>query len=346
MRHHPIRTLPSLALTSLALTFAAAACRQPPYADKPARVDSGGPADAPPADDPAPDLRDSADSGAPPGDPMAGVLLYHCIQIELSDWGHAVDRCRVELGFIREDDPFHQPPPDPVEPLSEVPYGDCELETLPASTPGAAQDGPSTGLDAGPALTLRQGARTVELRRYPGRNGGWLYAMEGCDLSTFPFGAVMDLEVPGTGLDPVPAFTSPAAVWFSGLNGRTEPALGPGEHPTCAPGDDLRHAWTLDDPAGAPMGVSAELGLTRGDGLRERLRCPLEPGDSAVTFPADGLLALTGPDEDPAATTPQLLHRRSVDSPPTPLPWGGEAAPRSLWALRGELRLPEGAPAP
>jgi hypothetical protein len=40
VRHHPILALTSLALTSLALTFAAA-CRPPPYADKPAAADSG-----------------------------------------------------------------------------------------------------------------------------------------------------------------------------------------------------------------------------------------------------------------------------------------------------------------
>jgi hypothetical protein len=319
------------------------ACRLPPYAEKPgaAAADSaaGPAAPAAVADSAAP-----ADTGAPAADPMAGVLLYHCIQIELSDWGRQLDRCRVELGFIREDDPFHQAPPDPIEPLSEVPYGDCALETLPAASPAPAQDGPSTGLDAGPALTLRQGDRVVELRRYPGRNGGWLYAMEGCDLSTFPFGAVMDLEVPGTGLDPVPAFTSPGAVWFSGRTAPAAPALAEGELPECPIGEDLHHAWVLDDPARAPMGVSAQVEVARADGLRERLRCPLEPADAEVTFPADGLLALTSPEADPTVA-PQLSHRRSVDSPPTPLPWGGEAAPRSLWSLRGALTLPEGSPA-
>lgn len=332
-------------LPRVAALLSLAACVSPKYASLPAS-ETGTLAAAAPVDEGAAS-EDTAD--------LSALVFYDCIEAGFSHWGTELERCRVEVGFVRADDPSHahddhdededededEPEPEPER------HGECTLERRsegsgPGEEPGP--EGPSTGIDAGPTLVLRSADREVVLQRFTAPAGGVLYHLPDCDLDRFPFGEVMDLVVEGSELSGMPDFVVEEAVWFPGRSPLTAPVLAPDTPAHSAESSTaLTVAWTVEDPLETRMGVSIQVESEPSTGPREELRCPITPESEAVAFPASGLAALTGHDEDPAARV-RLTHRRAVDSPARTLPWGREMAPRALWSLWGELHL-DGAPA-
>lgn len=334
-----------LSLPRVAALLSLAACVSPKYATLPDGDTGPLAADAP------------VDGGAASDDTaeLSQLVFYDCIEARFSHWGAELERCRVEVGFVRADDPSHahdedehdEDEDDEAEEPDPERHGECTLERRsesegPGEEPGP--EGPSTGVDAGPTLILRSADREVVLQRFTAPAGGVLYHLPDCDLDRFPFGEVMDLVVEGSELSAMPAFVVEEAVWFPGRSPLTAPVLAPDTpaHATDSSAD-LDVAWTVEDPLETRMGVSIQVESEPSSGPREELRCPTTPESEAVSFPASGLAALTGHDDDPAARV-RLTHRRAVDSPARTLPWGRELAPRALWSLWGELHL-DGEPA-
>lgn len=294
---------------------------------------------------------DHVDGGAPPeldepGVDLSDLVYFDCIQVEFRRWGEELDRCRVEIGFVSGEDESHgDPPRGDDEEREEVRIGECTVEyEEPADDggggPGPGPEGPSTGIDVGPTLTLRGDDGTLALVRYNPEEGGVLYQLQGCDEESFPFGAVMDLEVPGSEATGMPAFVVEDAVWFPGRSGLLAPEIAAeadGRH-SCPAGADLEVSWLDDDPAGADLGSWMNLTVETSDGGREQLRCDIAPDDTGLTVPSEALDALTGLDEDPDARH-DLRLGRTLEGPDTALPWGTTMRSRVSWELSGELAL-------
>lgn len=276
------------------------------------------------------------------------LVYFDCIQVEFHRWGEELDRCRLEMGFVAADDPSHGEPPreDDGEERDEVRIGECTIEYERPDgdgeprDPGPGPEGPSTGVDVGPTLTLRDGDTVVELARFNPSEGGVLYRLEGCDEDRFPFGAVMDIEVSGSDASGLGGFVVPDAVWFPGRNALLAPVVPDAEDGmhSCAAGEPLDVEWTGDDPAGADVGTSMNVSVQTSDGGRESLRCPIAPEDTGVTVPAEAMDALTGLDDDPDARHDVRLGR-TLEGPETTLPWGATMQSRVNWELGGDLSL-------
>ena len=285
------------------------------------------------------------DVDVPTADP-GNLVYFDCIQVEFRRWGNEFDRCRLEMGFVDADDPSHgEPPRDDEGERDEVRIGECtiEYESRGDGGPGdhgPGPEGPSTGVDVGATLTLRDGDHVVELTRYNPAEGGVLYRLDGCGADNFPFGAVMDLEVPGSDATGIRGFTVSDAVWFPGRNALlapTVPAEQDGMH-ACEAGEPLDVEWAADDPEGSNVGSRMNVSVETSEGDRESLRCPIDPADTGVTVPAEAMDTLTGLDDDPAARHDVRLGR-TLEGPDTTLPWGPTMRSRVNWEMGGDLSL-------
>jgi hypothetical protein len=272
---------------------------------------------------------------------LDGFGWYDCIQVEFQGWAGELDRCRIELGVVADDDESHGEDHDDSADRTEVEYGECRVEWTLAGEPESAGDrgpaGPATGVDLGVTVSLVSATTTVTLHRYNPEEGGFLYRLDDCTEAAFPFGEVMDVVVTGT--EAVPGFTLEDALWFPGRGELAAPVTAD-EAFVCATDQDLDVTWVADDPVGVDVGQSMTLDNSFVDGRSERLSCPVMPSESAVVLPTDGLAALTTPADDPDVQT-MLNLRRTLQSPEIPLPWGTMMQSRVVWELRAEVTLDE-----
>ena len=276
---------------------------------------------APPAEAPMPEWE------------LEDVELFNCMQFEEWRWG-AESSCKVILAFNSTPSPPPEPPTDNGSDLPPPPQeGECQfIDEAPEQGPPQSPS-PVNGVDAGPVLYLESDTLSLELIRQDHGEYGIVYALPDCSESTFPFGELMDLVVPGSDLeDGIPAFTLEAVIAF---DVRPDFSITPNEDNilTHDIDTDFPLIWSIDESAPA-LQSSSDVGrrFEVSDGGYPKIECT--PTESGIDVDENTLQQLYS-----YTVEPEVRFHRSYRGPERTLPWGVRAQTSTQYHLRGTLLL-------
>lgn len=143
----------------------------------------------------------------------AGVKLTVDGSFHTSSWGSAVPNCRLDISFVRiEDDADAQVGTDgTVTTLAEEP-GTCAITHYdPGEAIEAKEWDPPGYLEAGSEIALSDEFGRIVLPRVDNADGTFVYSLADCTEETYPFGRLLDLELP-SGVGSISASTLPNSV--------------------------------------------------------------------------------------------------------------------------------------
>lgn len=265
------------------------------------------------------DLGLYVDTGSPEDSAVPGFTpleVAFLVVYQRGDWLDHVTRCQVEVAFL--DAGLHDGvglgsvgqaitlPEDP---------GTCaftDFSEVPASQGLWSVRG---NRQAGESVTLSDASRHLDLLQTRDEHGRIYYALADCDEASFPFGAVLDLDVPGDdGPRGVPAFSAEECCAVGPdvtLGALPDPQDDRGwlQHPQA---EDLTLTWTrggdLPTIDGTPVEATPYLMLRNfhpGEPLPFQALACAPAADGSVTAPAADLAQLD-PGEDLATGDPYV----------------------------------------
>ena len=268
-------------------------------------------------------------------------------------WGSGESCCDLEVAFleVEEDDGYADGDGAVIE-IPEDP-GDCAISRFDRDEDQAQGNMHVQGsLEAGEAVYLSAGERTLELIPDPSGDERVVYRIPDCPAEGHPVGVALDLLVPGGAQgDPVPGFA-------------LEDNLGVGpEVALITPDPDGIDSDCLDVPTDGDLELAwehlGEIPWLSASGLQretvvfirnqeqdlflfEAMACRPD-GEGVLTIPASALSELTAPPEgDPDLYYTSLQIDVNYSSEHIPMPFGGISGVRSGVSLTGVIQLAAG----
>jgi hypothetical protein len=114
------------------------------------------------------------------------------------NWGSTAPSCKLSISFVREeDDATAQTGVSGTVIATADEPGTCALTVFdPDEVIEAMEWDPPGYLDAGAEVYLEDEAGTIALQRVDQEDGTFAYTLQDCDVSTYPYGRVFDLDLP------------------------------------------------------------------------------------------------------------------------------------------------------
>lgn len=264
------------------------------------------------------------------------------VALQRGDWGASVTRCQVEVAFMdagREDGLWEGANAAVVERPEEP--GSCIHTSFDDEEPALGLWQVRGDRQAGESLWLHGREDSLELMRQTDEDGRVFYGLEACSEALFPFGEVLDIEVPGddgpdglSGFDAEDAFVVGPDIVITELSAPLDETA----RLELSVGQDLTLTWDyLQD---LPVAGGALLDHVPYLMIRNQRQGEEQPFEAVacqpdiwgeITVPAD-MLALLEPLDDEATGDPYLAVQLDAwyEGPKVLTPWGSSTRVLSM----------------